>query len=498
MGIVYLAAVQGPANFNKLLVVKELKPNLSVDESYVSMFLDEARLAARLAHPNIVQTIEVGSEAGRHYMVMEFLDGRSLHRIAFRHREKGFLPVGAQLRIIAEALHGLHYAHDLADFDGVPLGVVHRDVSPLNVFVTFDGQTKVLDFGIAKTSESSIETKAGILKGRVAYMAPEQAWGKADRRADVYSAGVMLWEAAAGRRLWQGMNDVEILSRLLHDRPPSLRSVQPNAPKELEAICARAMATKVQDRYESAAALLEDLEAHLGTRDDMMTMREIGALAARAFDNERRRMKASLEEMLSRMRRHPRSGVVPTFASGVLATPSGVAADEADVSSPCVVPGSLDAPSSTPRALAAPTARSGAPRATPARAGRALLRALGAGLAVAGLIAVVLVFHDRWQGSTGDRVRESAAATPRPPAAVSMPVDDPRLPPVFAQAVASGDPAPEPRPASKSWRSKAPPAAPRAPAPGEGTKPAAVSSVTATAPRVRPIPRDAEGVDLGY
>ena len=191
MGIVHLAASHGPGGFNKLLVVKELKPELSRDDTYVSMFLDEARLAARLAHPNIVQTIEVGSEGSRHYMVMEFLDGRSLHRTIRRFRDHGGLPLGAHLRVIAESLLGLHHAHELVDFDGQPLDIVHRDVSPLNVFVTFDGQTKVIDFGIAKSVDSSLETKTGILKGRVAYMAPEQAWGQeVDRRADVYSAGV--------------------------------------------------------------------------------------------------------------------------------------------------------------------------------------------------------------------------------------------------------------------------------------------------------------------
>jgi serine/threonine-protein kinase len=324
MGIIHLASVQGPGGFHKLLVVKELKPELSHDDAYVSMFLDEARLAARLTHPNIVQTIEVGSERSRHFMVMEFLDGRSLHRIARRFRgEEGF-PVGAHLRVLAEALLGLHYAHELTDFDGQPLGIVHRDVSPLNVFVTFDGQTKVLDFGIAKSVDSSLETKTGVLKGRVAYMAPEQAWGqKADRRADVYSAGVMLWEAVAGRRLWPGMNEVEILARLLRDDPPPLSVVQPDVGEDLEAICERALAKRVEDRYSSAVELLEDLEAHLATRDDVPTMREIGATVSRAFAEERRKMSALIEETLLRVRSGPRSGVMPTLELHLRGTPSG-------------------------------------------------------------------------------------------------------------------------------------------------------------------------------
>jgi serine/threonine-protein kinase len=321
MGNVYLAAGHGPGGFSKLLVVKELKPQLADDETYVAMFLDEARLAARLGHPNIVQTNEVGSDGTHHYMVMEFLDGRSLHRIA--KRLKGGFPLGAQLRVISEALVGLHYAHELRDFDGEPLGIVHRDVSPLNLFVTFAGEAKVLDFGIAKTVDSSLETKMGVLKGRVAYMAPEQAKGaKVDRRADIYSVGVMLWEAAAGRRLWPGLGEVEILTELVRDGAQPLRSVRPEVPKDLDRICARAMAYDREQRYPTAAELLHDLEAHLNLRGDVMSMREVGAMVAQAFVDERRKMNAVIDEALTRMRSGPRSGVMPTLQAHFSGTPS--------------------------------------------------------------------------------------------------------------------------------------------------------------------------------
>jgi serine/threonine-protein kinase len=315
MGIVHLASAQGPGGFHKLLVIKELKPEFSDDETYVSMFLDEARLAARLTHPNIVQTIEAVSEGGRHYMVMEYLDGRSLHGVIRRFGECGGFPVAAHLRVLCETLRGLHYAHELTDFDGQALRVVHRDVSPLNVFVTFEGQAKLLDFGIAKSVDSSLETQAGVLKGRVAYMAPEQASGaKVDRRADVYSTGVMIWEAAAGRRLWPGMNEVQILGRLLKDGPPRLHSVRPSCPPDLEAICARACQKKPEDRYATARELYEDLEAHLAGRGDAMSIREVGELVAAAFAEERRRTSALVEEMLLRVRGGLRSGVMPLLA----------------------------------------------------------------------------------------------------------------------------------------------------------------------------------------
>jgi serine/threonine protein kinase len=361
MGNVYLAALQGPGGFNKLLVVKELKPDLSEDETYVSMFMEEARLAARLVHPNIVQTNEVGSEGRRHFMVMEFLDGRSLHRIGKRLTETGRLSIGSHLRIIADALLGLNYAHDLRDFDGQSLGIVHRDVSPLNIFVTFDGQAKVLDFGIAKTADSSLQTATGVLKGRVAYMAPEQAWGNAvDRRADIYSAGVLIWEAAAGRRLWPKMSDVEILARVLREGPPSLRSVCPDAPPELDEICKRAMAKEVEDRYPTTLALREDLEAHLSRRGDALGMREIGATVAHAFADERRKMSALIEKTLTRMRAGPRSGVMPTFEADIAGGTHSGRRDESLSTSRVRTPASM--PASMPGSdIPSPLATSAAP-----------------------------------------------------------------------------------------------------------------------------------------
>jgi serine/threonine-protein kinase len=372
MGIVHLAAAQGPGGFQKLLVVKELKPELALDPSYVAMFLDEARLAARLAHPNIVQTMDVGSDGERHYMVMEYLEGRSFHSIVRRARELNELTVGGQLRVVADTLLGLHYAHELRDFGGQPLGVVHRDLSPLNVLVTFDGQAKLIDFGIAKSVHSTLQTQAGVLKGRIAYMSPEQAWGhKVDRRADVYSAGVMIWEAAARRRLWHGMTDMETLTCILRDTAPRLRAVRPDAPEDLDAICARAMARQADDRYESAAALFAALEGHLATRSDNMTMREIGALAARLFAEERRKTKVHIEETVLRERSGPRSGVIRagwvTAREPSGSTPSGAHAtgrgnDASRASWPAVRAASPHAVITAP-----PVASSSAPRAPSTR-----------------------------------------------------------------------------------------------------------------------------------
>lgn len=451
MGIVHLAAAQGPGGFNKLLVVKELKPELSRDETYVSMFLDEARLAARLTHPNIVQTIEVGSEGSRHYMVMEYLDGRSLHRMIRRFKDQGGFPVAAHLRILAEALLGLHYAHELQDFDGQPLGIVHRDVSPLNVFVTFDGQAKVVDFGIAKSIESSMETKTGVLKGRVAYMAPEQAWGHGvDRRADVYSAGVMLWEAAAGRRLWPGMNDVEILARLLREGPPPLSTARPDAPEDLEAICARAMERRPEDRYSSAIDLLDDLEAHLASRDDRMSMREVGALVGRVFAEERRRMNTLIEETLLRVRGGPRSGVIPTLEVHVRGTPSGATGlreEASQVSGQLVLTPLFNATSvSAGPAAATPTpgTASGAGETPPWWASRraAVVAASGAALLLLVVVVIVTGFRESAPAPVPDV--PVAAAAPSPVGRDTAELVDVvvRVSPASAQITIDGTPVP--------------------------------------------------------
>ncbi len=437
MGNVYLAVSHGAAGFSKLVVVKELKPELSDDETYVTMFLDEARLAARLTHPNVVQTNEVSSEPHHYAMIMEFLDGRSLHRATRQPNARGErLPIGAHLRVIAESLLGLHYAHELRDFDGAPLGIVHRDVSPLNVFLTFDGQAKVIDFGIAKTADSSTETKTGVLKGRIAYMAPEQAWGDAiDRRADVYSAGVMIWEAAARRRLWRGLTDVQILSRILHEGAAPLRSVRPDAPEDLEKICARALAARPEDRYATAIDLLADLEKHLAQRPDALSMREIGAWVSDAFAAERLTMNRAIEETLAHARGEPRSGVMPTFEAHVSGSIGG--SDPRSESSLVKSDPLIVTPSNlriglfaNDSQLAKEVARSAPPdgRALASHA-RTAIAAAGVTLLLALIIVLVTAIF------SGRRASDASASSPSPSLApTSPPVAEPTEPsPVAAQ-----------------------------------------------------------------
>jgi serine/threonine-protein kinase len=304
MGLVYLAMVGGPGGFHKLVVVKELNPELVEDPAFLAMFLDEARLAARLSHPNIVQTNEVGHDGERTFLAMEYLDGRALDHVRRRAKTAGVqLPAAMNLRILADMLAGLDYAHRLTDFDGTPLHVVHRDVSPANVFVTFGGHVKLLDFGVAKTVSSSHETNAGVVKGKLGYMSPEQARGlKVDARADVFSAGVMLWEALTGRRLHAGRGDQEMLRALRDADLPRASSVKPKIPLELDEICARAMAWDRDERYQSAGALQEDLESYLSACGPTLTAREVGEFVSELFREDRVRTSVLIETHVARVR----------------------------------------------------------------------------------------------------------------------------------------------------------------------------------------------------
>ncbi|HEU4403687.1 MAG TPA: serine/threonine-protein kinase [Polyangiaceae bacterium] len=323
MADVFLAVAPGPAGFNKLVVIKQLRPSLVEDEEFLTMFLDEARLAARLNHPNVIHTYEVGQDEALPYLAMEYLDGQPLHRVLQKTgRDKG-LPLEAHLRILCDGLVGLHYAHELRDYDGTPLGVVHRDVTPQNIFITYEGAIKVVDFGIAKALNQTAETRTGVIKGKIAYMSPEQARSEdIDRRSDLFAMGVMLWEAATGRRLWKGMSDVTVLQRLVSGAPlPSPRSINPEVPEWLERICLKALAFARDDRYATAAEMHADLESFLDQAPVRVGSREVGRLISERFTKEREVMQATIDQQIKGVLKD--GWTTGTFALAKLDSPLG-------------------------------------------------------------------------------------------------------------------------------------------------------------------------------
>jgi len=295
MAEVLLAMMDAGCGARRLVVLKRIWPELATDPEFMTMFLDEARLSVRMNHPNVVRTYEVLARGAEATIAMEYLDGQPLTRVMNRLRGTDELSVPLRLRILMSVLAGLEHAHTLTDLEGQPLEVVHRDVSPHNVFVTYDGQVKLVDFGVAKTLAASHHTRPGALKGKLAYMAPEQLQPvEVDRRADLFAVGVMLWEMLAGRRLWQGMNEVQIVSQLAAGLPFPPLPTAAEFPPGLDAICEQALHPNPQYRYQTAAEMEEDLERVLIGSEDSHA-RNLGRVVSLAFTAERAERQGLIE-----------------------------------------------------------------------------------------------------------------------------------------------------------------------------------------------------------
>ncbi|HMG56130.1 MAG TPA: serine/threonine-protein kinase [Kofleriaceae bacterium] len=448
MGVVYLAMVQGPGGFNKLVVVKELKPELVEEPAFLTMFLDEARLAARLSHPNIVQTNEVGNDGDRYFMAMDYLDGRGLDQIRRRSKVAGFgLSVPMHLRVVCDMLTGLDYAHKMTDFDGSPLNIVHRDISPQNVFVTFDGQVKLLDFGIAKASDSMYETHAGVVKGKVSYMSPEQGRGwKVDARADVFSAGVMLWEALTGKRMREGKNDQEKLWALVSNETPRASEIKPWVPPELDEICARAMAWNRDERYPSAGAMQQDLERYLISTGMNVTTREVGSCVSELFREDRANTNSVIEAHIARARGGTVREKLPIIdvAQRSLGspTPSGERAQTRPPFDPELMT-SLDTPSSRlgePSGSASSPSSAAAQRPPERRDLRPVIITAIAGVAV-GIVVILLIARMTRDPAPVSRAEPAPAAPTQPTVPAPAPIHP------AAPAAAAPPPAPPVKPA---------------------------------------------------
>jgi serine/threonine protein kinase len=311
MATVYLAVLKGPSTFRKLAVVKQLRPDMAQDPDFVEMFMEEARLAARLNHPNVVNTYEVGDDDGLHYLAMEYLDGASLQAIIARCGFDGSFTFAHYLRVMIDVLGGLQHAHELADFDGSALHLVHRDVSPHNILTTFDGQSKLVDFGIAKAANSAVETRTGVIKGKITYMAPEQAINdNLDCRADLYAIGVMLWEAAAGRRRWKGMSNIVVLQKLTSkEAPVSPEAEKRGLPARVNEIVLKAIANDPADRYQNAVDFQRDLEDLSRELPERIIARDVGKVLQEAFKNDRDKRRTVIDSQIKALEEAEREGL---------------------------------------------------------------------------------------------------------------------------------------------------------------------------------------------
>jgi serine/threonine-protein kinase len=347
MGTVFLARLGGAGGFQRLYAIKRLHEHLARHTEFIEMFLDEARLAARIHHPNVVPILEIGTTDGGHYLVMEYVEGDTAGHLfhAASQEKKKILPRVA-VRIVLDVLAGLHAAHEGTDDEGRLLEVVHRDVSPHNILVSVDGVARITDFGIARAASRLAVTRTGQLKGKIAYMAPEQARSeKIDRRADVFATGICLWEMLSGQRLFKADAEGDTLNRLLYEPIPSLETVNPSVPRELAEVCARALLRDLSKRYANAADFADALENAARSIDALASHREVAACLAdvlgsdlserradlRAWiaDTERRSLlppAASLPEPVIERNRgaHVSADVPPLFESGSLRAHTGV------------------------------------------------------------------------------------------------------------------------------------------------------------------------------
>jgi serine/threonine-protein kinase len=262
MATVHFARLVGAHGFRRTVAVKRLLPHLTRNQDFALMLIDEARLAARVSHPNVVTTLDVVLADGELLLVMEYVHGESLAKLSDWARERGErIPVPIACAVMADALHGLHAAHEASDERGAPLGLVHRDVSPQNVLVGLDGITRIADFGVAKAAGRAQSTADGILKGKLAYMAPEQlSSGEVSRVSDVFAAAVVLWEALTGKRLFAGKNHAETAFKVLSAPIPTPTSHGVSLPSSLEAAVMRGLARPPEQRFASAREMALALE----------------------------------------------------------------------------------------------------------------------------------------------------------------------------------------------------------------------------------------------
>jgi serine/threonine-protein kinase len=320
MASVHLGRLTGPAGlgFSRLVALKLLHPGLATDPEYYTMLLDEARISSRIVHPNVVQTLDVVQQGERLCIVMEYVHGASLaDAIGLLQKRGERIPPALAASVLVGVLRGLHAAHEARGEDGTPLGIVHRDISPQNIVIGVDGVARVLDFGVARALRRAHVTREGHIKGKIAYMAPEQLSGGAvTRQADLRGAGVVLWEALVGRKLFEDDNDARLMVRVLTEPvPPPSRSA-PDVPPVLDAVVARAVAFDKRTRFATAEEMAAALEAAV----PLASASDVSAWIERTADD----LLDTRAELVREVERYD-SGGEPSPVPGIDATADGTA-----------------------------------------------------------------------------------------------------------------------------------------------------------------------------
>lgn len=305
MAAVYVARARGVAGFERLVAIKVLHPHLAYEEEFISMFLDEARLAARIRHPNVVGTLDISdTEGDGFFLVMEYIEGDHLGALLTAAARAGKrLDTHIVVRLLLDALNGLGAAHALNDEQGEPLKLVHRDISPHNIMVGTDGIARLTDFGVAKAEKRLTSTRAGQFKGKLAYMAPEQAsTGHADQRSDLFSMGIILWESLTGRRLFRGENNAATLNKILQEDVPLVSSLYPDL-ECFDAVLSIALEREPEDRFQSADEFANALEAAAHNGPGLATPRAVGAIMREVLSDKIDAQKKRVRDAIDRLGR---------------------------------------------------------------------------------------------------------------------------------------------------------------------------------------------------
>ena len=287
MAEIYKAKTYGVDGFEKLLAIKRILPHCAADKEFINMLVDEAKLTVLLSHANIVQVYDLGKVGDDYFISMEYIGGTNLREVITRLSQQGEkIPEEIAVYIMSEVCKGLDYAHRKTDSQGIPLNIVHRDISPQNILISYEGEAKIVDFGIAKAAMNVSHTMAGILKGKIAYMSPEQALGKPlNHQTDIFSAGVLLYEMLSGEKLFSGETQFEVLNQIRTTRIATT-SLPAQMPGPLKAILAKGLAYNPKDRYQSAADFQLDLTKYLYSSYIDFSPRQLASLVSRLFAKE--------------------------------------------------------------------------------------------------------------------------------------------------------------------------------------------------------------------